>query len=119
MTRGEWRLHRQWFLDRAMADLLTADFGLAEPHKLYACHDLLLAHKQELFSHLTQRWRDLFNADFDVLLYDLTSTYFEVNASDLPEDSKRRHGLKPRQAAGLSAAGDRAGGDAGGAAAGV
>ena len=29
---------------------------------------------------------------FDVLLYDLTSTYFEVNASDLPEDSKRRHG---------------------------
>jgi len=116
---SEWRLHRQWFLDSAMADLLTADFGLAEPHKLYACHDLLLAHKQELFSHLTQRWRDLFNADFDVLLYDLTSTYFEVNASDLPEDSKRRHGLKPRQAAGLSAAGDRAGGDAGGAAAGV
>ncbi len=75
-----------------MADLLGADFGLAETHKLYACHDLLLAHKQALFSHLTERWRDLFNASFDVLLYDLTSTYFEVNASDLPEDSKRRHG---------------------------
>src|ERR1700722_14752641 len=89
---SEWRLHRQWFLDSAMADLLSADFGLAEAHKLYACHDLLLAHKQTLFSHLTERWRDLFNADFDVLLYDLTSTYFEVNASDLPEDSKRRHG---------------------------
>ena len=71
---------------------MGADFGLAEAHKLYACHDLLLAHKQELFSHLTERWRDLFNASFDVLLYDLTSTYFEVNASDLPEDSKRRHG---------------------------
>jgi len=89
---SEWRLHRQWFLDSAMADLLGADFGLAEAHKLYACHDLLLKHKQALFSHLTQRWRDLFNASFDVLLYDLTSTYFEINASDLPEGSKRRHG---------------------------
>ena len=89
---SEWRLHRQWFLDSAMADLLGADFGLAEAHKLYACHDRLLAHKQALFSHLTERWRDLFNASFDVLLYDLTSTYFEVNASDLAEGSKRRHG---------------------------
>ena len=89
---SEWRLHRQWFLDSAMADLLGADFRLAEAHKLYACHDLLLAHKQALFSHLTQRWRDLFNVSLDVLLYDLTSTYFEVNASDLPEGSKRRHG---------------------------
>jgi len=89
---SEWRLHRQWFLGSAMADLLGADFGLAEAHKLYACHDKLIAHKQALFSHLRQRWRDLFNASFDVLLYDLTSTYFEVNASDLPEGSKRRHG---------------------------
>ena len=89
---SEWRLHREWFLESAMADLLGSDFGLAEAHKLYACHDLLLAHKQALFSHLTQRWRDLFNASFDVLLYDLTSTYFEVNAADLPEGSKRRHG---------------------------
>ncbi len=89
---SEWRLHRQWFRDSAMADLLGADFGLAEAHKLYACHDRLIAHKQALFWHLTQRWRDLFNVSFDVLLYDLTSTYFEVNASDLPEGSKRRHG---------------------------
>jgi hypothetical protein len=89
---SEWRLHRQWFLESAMADLLGSDFGLAEAHKLYACHDLLIAHKQALFSHLTQRWRDLFNASFDVLLYDLTSTYFEINAADLPEGSKRRHG---------------------------
>ena len=89
---SEWRLHRQWFGNSAMADLLGADFGLAEAHKLYACHDLLLEHKEALFSHLVGRWRDLFNADFDVLLYDLTSTYFEVNASDLPEDAKRRFG---------------------------
>ena len=70
---SEWRLHRQWFGNSAMADLLGTDFGLAEQHKLYACHDLLLEHKDALFSHLVGRWRDLFNADFDVLLYDLTA----------------------------------------------
>jgi hypothetical protein len=73
---AEWRLHRQWFGQSALADLLGADCALAEPHKLYACHDRLLAHKQALFDHLTRRWRDLFNCSFDVLLYDLTSTYF-------------------------------------------
>jgi hypothetical protein len=89
---SEWKLHRDWFGNSAMADLLGADFGLADPHKLYACHDLLLQHKDALFSHLMARWRDLFNADFDVLLYDLTSTYFEINASDVAEGDKRRHG---------------------------
>jgi hypothetical protein len=89
---SEWKLHRDWFGKSAMADLLGADFGLAEAHKLYACHDLLLQHKDALFSHLMARWRDLFSANFDVLLYDLTSTYFEINASDVPEGDKRRHG---------------------------
>src|SRR6195256_767378 len=89
---SEWKLHRDWFGRSAMADLLGADFGLANPHKLYACHDLLLQHKADLFSHLMARWHDLFNADFDVLLYDLTSTYFEINASDVAEGDKRRHG---------------------------
>lgn len=75
---SEWRLHREWFERSAMGDLLGADFAeLADAHKLYDCHDLLLAHKAALFDHLTQRWKDLFNAKFDVLLYDLTSTYFE------------------------------------------
>jgi hypothetical protein len=89
---SEWKLHRNWFGNSAMADLLGADFGLADSHKLYACHDLLLQHKADLFSHLMTRWRDLFNANFDVLLYDLTSTYFEINASDVAEGDKRRHG---------------------------
>jgi hypothetical protein len=89
---SEWKLHREWFGRSAMADLLGSDFRLAEPHKLYACHDVLLAHKADLFAHLVARWRDLFNADFDVLLYDLTSTYFEINAADVPEGDKRRHG---------------------------
>jgi hypothetical protein len=65
---SEWRLHRQWFGQTALADLLGADFALAEPHKLYACHDRLLEHKQALFDHLTRRWRDLFYASFEVLL---------------------------------------------------
>jgi Transposase DDE domain len=89
---SEWKLHRDWFGNSAMADLLGGDFGLAEAHKLYACHDRLLAHKDALFSHLVGRWRDLFNANFDVLLYDLTSTYFEIDAAALPEGDKRRHG---------------------------
>ena len=91
---SEWKLHRDWFGKSAMADLLEADFGLAEAHKLYACHDLLLQHKADLFSHLTARWRDLFNANFDVLLYELTSTYFEINASNVAEGDKRRHGYR-------------------------
>jgi transposase len=88
---SEWRLHREWFGRTALADLLGADFNLAESHKLYACHDLLLKHKKALFDHLVGRWRDLFNASFEVLLYDLTSTYFE---SDPPQDEndKRRFG---------------------------
>lgn len=88
---SEWRLHRQWFGQSALGDLLSADSSLADPHKLYACHDRLLEHKQELFDHLVGRWRDLFNLSFEVLLYDLTSTYFE---SDPPEDDndKRRFG---------------------------
>jgi transposase len=89
---SEWKLHRDWFGRSAMADVLGADFGLAQAHKLYACHERLLEHKEALFSHLVGRWRTLFSVDFDVLLYDLTSTYFEINAADVPEGDKRRHG---------------------------
>jgi transposase len=88
---SEWQLHRQWFLQSALADLLGGDFGLAEEHKLYQCHDHLLRHKAELFTHLRDRWRDLFNASFEVLLYDLTSTYFESHPPFPPGD-KRRYG---------------------------
>ena len=88
---SEWRLHREWYGKSALADLLGEDFSLAESHKLYVCHDLLLAHKQAVFDYLTERWRDLFNASFDVLLYDLTSTYFEAEPP-FGEGDKRRHG---------------------------
>ena len=89
---SEWKLHREWFGNSAMADLPGTDFGPAEAHKPYACHDRLPAHKDALFSHLVGRRQDLFNAGFDVLLYDLTSTYFEIDAAALPEGDKRRHG---------------------------
>lgn len=88
---SEWRLHRHWYEKSAMPDLLGAGFEVAQIHKLYECLDRLMGHKEALFGHLTQRWKDLFNAKFDVLLYDLTSTYFE---SDPPfaESDKRKHG---------------------------
>jgi hypothetical protein len=88
---SEWRLHREWFERTALADLLGADFGLAEIHKLYRCHDRLLEHRSALFDHLVDRWRDLFNASFDVLPYDLTSTYFEAEPP-FPDGDKRRFG---------------------------
>src|SRR6201987_2904047 len=88
---SEWRLHREWFQRSALADLLGEDAGLAEIHKLYRCHDRLLGHKQAVFDHLVGRWRDLFNISYDVLLYDLTSTYFEADPP-FPEGDKRRHG---------------------------
>jgi transposase len=88
---SEWRLHRQWFEQSAMADLLGVDYGLVEKNALYRCLDKLLPHKTALFSHLRARWQDLFAARFDVLLYDLTSTYFESAPPD-DENDKRRHG---------------------------
>jgi hypothetical protein len=88
---SEWKLHRHWYEKSAMGDLLGAGFELAEIHKLYECLDRLMVHKRALFDHLTQRWKDLFNTKFDVLLYDLTSTYFESDPP-FPEGDKRRHG---------------------------
>jgi len=88
---SEWRLHRDWYDNSAMGDLLGAGFELVEIHKLYECLDKLLVHKQALFDHLTQRWKDLFNVKFDVLLYDLTSTYFESDPP-FPEGDKRKYG---------------------------
>jgi len=88
---SEWRLHRPWFEQSAMGDLLGEDYALVEKNALYRCLDKLLAHKTALFDHLRARWQDLFCAKFEVLLYDLTSTYFESDPPDNDAD-KRRHG---------------------------
>lgn len=87
---SEWRLHREWYGRSALPDLIGLDSAIDE-HVLYACHDLLLEHKTALFDHLVGRWRDLFNVSFDVLLYDLTSTYFEIDPP-LSDTDKRQFG---------------------------
>ena len=86
---SEWRLHREWYLRSGMADLLGRQGEAIELQSLYRCQDKLLAHKQDLFRYLQKRWQDLFQAEFEVLLYDLTSTYFEC---DPPASGKRRFG---------------------------
>jgi transposase len=88
---SEWRLHRQWFDASAMADLLESDFALAEKNTLYRCLDKVLGHKEALFEFLVRRWGELFGAKFDVLLYDLSSTYFETD-EDRGSDDLRQYG---------------------------
>ena len=86
---SEFRLHRHWFDHSAMDVLLGRDFAVAEKDRLYRCLDRVLEHKPDLFAHLQQRWKDLFQAEFDLLLYDLTSTYVEGEAEGNP---KARYG---------------------------
>jgi hypothetical protein len=86
---SEWRLHRHVFEHHAFDELLQVDFQAAAKDRLYRCLDLLLAHKQELFTYLHEKWKDLFHVSYDVLLYDLTSTYFEGLCEQIP---KAQHG---------------------------
>jgi transposase len=86
---SEFHVHRQWYLTTAMDALLGTDFAVAEKDRLYRCLDRVLEHKQELFLWLRQKWADLFQADFEVLLYDLTSTYFE---GAMEENPKAKYG---------------------------
>jgi transposase len=82
---SEFHLHREWFDHSAMDVLLGTDFVVAEKDRLYRCLDRVLEHRQELFVHLQQRWKYLFDVSFDVLLYDLTSTYVEGEAELNPK----------------------------------
>ncbi len=82
---SEFRLHRQWFDQSAMDVLLGVDFAVAEKDRLYRCLDRILSHKADLFVHLQQRWKSLFDVAFNVLLYDLTSTYVEGKAEQNPK----------------------------------
>ncbi len=86
---NEFRVHRQWYLTTAMDALLGTDFAVAEKDRLYRCLDRVLEHKQDLFLWLRQKWADLFKAEFEVLLYDLTSTYFE---GAMEENPKAKYG---------------------------
>jgi len=86
---SEFAVHRHWFLHSAMDELLDCDFAVAEKDRLYRCLDRVLAHKDALCQHLAERWKTLFDARFDILLYDLTSTYFEGGSEQIP---KAKHG---------------------------
>src|SRR5205809_372826 len=87
---SEFHLHRHWFLSSAMDELLNTDFAIADKDRLYRCLDRILEHKQDLFAFLKKKWADLFEADFEVLLYDLTSTYLEGEMKQNPK-AKRGH----------------------------
>jgi transposase len=86
---SEFAVHRSWFLRSAMDELLSTDMAVADKDRLYRCLDRLLPYKDELCQFLIERWKTLFDARFDVLLYDLTSTYFEGGCAEIP---KARHG---------------------------
>jgi hypothetical protein len=81
----EFAVHRRWFLGSAMDELLGLDFAVAAKDRLYRCLDRILPCKQELCQFLVERWKTLFDASFDVLLYDLTSTYFEGSCKEIPK----------------------------------
>ena len=91
---SEFRVHRHWFVESAMDTLLEENFAVAEKDRLYRCLDRLLEHKQDLFVWLKQKWAELFHADFEVLLYDLTSTYFE---GEMEENPKAKRGYSRDQ----------------------
>ena len=74
---SEFYLHRQGFDQTAMDELLNSDYQIAAKDRLYRCLDRILGHKEDVCKHLKSRWEDMFGIEFDVLLYDLTSTYFE------------------------------------------
>jgi DDE family transposase len=86
---SKWHLHRRWFLSSAMDQLLEEDFAVAAKNRLYECLDRIDQHRAALFTHLQARWKDLFGATYDLLLYDLTSTYFEGEMEQAP---KAKHG---------------------------
>jgi hypothetical protein len=86
---SEFAVHRRWFLGSAMDELLGVNFAVADKDRLYRCLDRLGVHEDALFTFLVNRWKTLFDARFDVLLYDLTSTYFEGRCERIP---KAKHG---------------------------
>ena len=81
---SELGVHQRWYATTAMDVVLGTDDAVAAKDRLYRALDKALEHKEALERHLTQRWRDLFGAKCDLLLYDLTSTYFEGQAAEIP-----------------------------------
>jgi transposase len=74
-----------WYSKTALDDLLGVLAQKVNDDRLYRGLDELLPHKDDLFSHFQQVYGELFGADFDLLLYDVTSTYFEVQMQTNPQ----------------------------------
>jgi transposase len=81
---SELAIEQRWYPSTALDDLLSIEDGKINDTRLYRCLDRILPHKTELERHLKQRYGELFGAEFDVLLYDLTSTYVEGAAESNP-----------------------------------
>ena len=81
---SELAVEQRWYPSTALDDLLGIEEGKINDTRLYRCLDQILPHKTKLERHLKERYGSLFGAEFDVLLYDLTSTYVEGAAEDNP-----------------------------------
>ena len=81
---SELAIEQRWFPATALDDLLGVDAAQINDTRLYRCLDRLLPHKTKLEQHLKQRYGELFAAEFDVLLYDLTSSYVDGAAEKNP-----------------------------------
>src|SRR6266513_39749 len=81
---SELAVEQRWYPSTALDDLLGIEEGKINDTRLYRCLDRLLPHKTQLERHLTGRYGELFRAEFDVLLYDLTSSYVEGAAEKDP-----------------------------------
>jgi len=81
---SELAIEQRWYPSTALDDLLGIEEGKINDTRLYRCLDRMLPHKTKLEQHLKQRYGELFGAEFDVLLYDLTSTYVEGAAANNP-----------------------------------
>ena len=81
---SELAIEERWYPSTALDDLLEIEEGKINDTRLYRCLDRILPHKAQLEGHLKQRYGELFGAEFDVLLYDLTSTYVEGAAEKNP-----------------------------------
>jgi transposase len=81
---SELAIEERWYPSTALDDLLGIEEGKINDTRLYRCLDHMLPQKTKLEQHLKQRYGELFGAEFDVLLYDLTSTYVEGAAEKNP-----------------------------------
>jgi transposase len=81
---SELAIEERWYPSTALDDLLGIEEGKINDTRLYRCLDRILPHKTKLERHRKQRYGELFGAEFDVLLYDLTSTYVEGVAEKNP-----------------------------------